>query len=214
LVGLVTGYENFNFAQSSIAGKMAGDGGTIGAYAAWRLAPHWRLDGMLGWSDIAYNATAGTATGSFTGLRWLSSGGFTGSYAWGRAILEPSARVYALWEHEGAWTDSLGTAQDARSFSVGRVSLGDKLIYPWAAGGMRIAPYIGLYGDWRFSTDNALPVAVPYVGIKDGWSARATAGVTMKPGAGGATVSLGGEVFGLGAGYDVWSVNARVNWPF
>jgi hypothetical protein len=95
------------------------------------------------------------------------------------------------------------------------VSLGDKLIYPWVAGGMRIAPYIGLYGDWRFSTDNALPVAVPYIGIKDGWSARATAGVTMMPGfGGGPTVSLGGEVFGLGAGYDVWSVNARVNWPF
>ncbi|MGP0093898.1 MAG: autotransporter outer membrane beta-barrel domain-containing protein, partial [Xanthobacteraceae bacterium] len=214
LVGLVTGYENFNFTDSSIAGKMTGDGGTIGSYAAWRFGPHWRLDGMFGWSDIFYNATAGAAAGSFTGSRWLSSGGFTGNYAFGSAILEPSANVYALWEHEGAWTDTLGTLQDARSFSVGRVSLGDKVSYPWWAGNVRIAPYLGLYGDWRFSTDNALPVAVPYVGIKDGWSARATAGVTMLPGTSGVTISLGGELGGLGAGYDLWSVNGRVSWPF
>jgi hypothetical protein len=214
LVGLVAGYENFLFTDNSIAGRMTGDGGTIGAYAGWRLAPHWRLDGMFGWSDINYGATAGAATGSFTGSRWLGSGGLTGDYQLWRAIFEPSLRIYALSEHEGAWTDSTGTLQDARTFSIGRASTGGKLSYPGpAAGDLRLAPYVGLYGDYRFSTDSALPVAAPYVGIKDGWSGRATAGISAT-GRNGATFSLGAELGGFGAGYDLWSVNGRVHVPF
>jgi hypothetical protein len=26
--------------------------------------------------------------------------------------------------------------------------------------------------------------------------------------------ALGGELGGLGAGYDIWSVNGQANWPF
>jgi len=216
VVGLLAGYENFLFTESAIAGRMTGNGGTVGAYAGWRLASHWRLDGMFGWSDIRYDGTAGTASGSFTGSRWLGSGGFTGHYRLWRSIFEPSLRVYALTEHEGAFTDSLGTLQDARTFSVGRASTGGKLIYPliypWP-GDLRVAPYVGFYGDYRFSTDNALPVAAPFVGIKDGWSGRATAGVSAT-GRTGTTFSLGAELGGIGAGYDLWSVNGRVLVPF
>ena len=32
--------------------------------------------------------------------RWLASGGFTGTYALGRFVLEPSARIYSLWERQ------------------------------------------------------------------------------------------------------------------
>jgi hypothetical protein len=39
-------------------------------------------------------------------------------------------------------------------------------------------------------------------------------GVTMMPGTGGFTVSLGGELGGLGAGYHVRTLNGRVNSPF
>lgn len=214
LVGVVAGYENFVFTDNAIAGRASGNGGTIGGYAGWRFAPRWLLDGMFGWSDITYNTSAGTAAGSFTGSRWLGSGGLTGDYRLWRAIFEPSLRVYALTEHEGAWTDSLGILQDARTFSIGRASTGGKLSYPLpAVADLRIAPYIGFYGDYRFSSDNAPPVAAPYVGIKDGWSGRATAGISAT-GRSGTTVSLGAELGGLGAGYDLWSVNARALWPF
>jgi hypothetical protein len=46
--------------------------------------------------------------------------------------------VFALWERQSDWIDSLGTLQTERSFSVGRVATGGKLIYPWMAGDTRI----------------------------------------------------------------------------
>jgi hypothetical protein len=215
LVGVFTGYEDFSFTMSSIAGKLTGDGGTIGAYAAARVSQHWRADAMVGWTDMFYNGTAGTASGSFTGSRWLGSGGFTGTYGWGAFVNEPSARIYTLWERDSAFTDTLGTAQPANNFSASRVSIGDKIIYPWLASPtLSVAPYAGLYTDYRFSTTNTLPVAIPFVGIKNGWSERITAGATFTNGRAGPSFSLGGELGGLGAGYDIWSVNARANWPF
>jgi hypothetical protein len=130
-------------------------------------------------------------------------------------VNEPSARIYTLWEHDSAFTDTLGTAQAVNNFSASRVSAGDKISYPWQASPTwLVAPYVGLYTDYRFSTTNALPVAIPFVGIKDGWSERVTGGATMTTGRAGPSLSLGGELGGLGAGYDIWSVNARANWPF
>jgi hypothetical protein len=215
LVGLFTGYEDFSFTMSSIAGKLTGDGGTIGAYAAERFSEHWRADAMFGWTDMFYSGTAGTASGSFTGSRWLGSGGFTGNYRWDGFVLEPSARIYTLWEHDAAYTDSLGTAQGTNNFSASRVSVGDKISHPWQASStITVAPYLGLYSDYRFSTTGALPVAVSFVGIHNGWSERVTAGTTFTTGRAGPSLSLGGELGGLGAGYDIWSVNARANWPF
>jgi hypothetical protein len=52
-------------------------------------------------------------------------------------IFEPSARVYALWESEKAYTDSLGTAQAERNFTSGRASGGAKVSYPIARAGQR-----------------------------------------------------------------------------
>jgi Autotransporter beta-domain len=215
LVGLFTGYEDFSFTMSSIAGKMTGDGGTIGTYAATRFSEHWHADAMAGWTDVFYSGSAGAASGSFTGSRWLGSGGFTGTYGWGAFVNEPSTRIYTLWEHDSAFTDTLGTAQGVSNFSTSRVSMGDEINYPWqAAPTWLITPYLGLYSDYRFSTSSALPVDIPFVGIKDGWSGRVTGGATMSTGHAGPSLSLGGELGGLGAGYDLWSVNARANWPF
>jgi hypothetical protein len=214
VAGLFTGYERFNFSVEALAGKMSGDGGTVGAYAAYRFDPHWRADGMIGWSEIWYSALAGTASGSFTGSRLLGSGGLTGDYRLADLMFEPSTRIYTLQEAENAWTDSLGTTQASRNFSESRFSTGGKVMYPWQAAGIQISPYVGSFADYRFSTDDALPVGVPFVGIKDGWSARATTGVTFATGRYGPSFSLGGELGGIGAGYDVWSASARVNWPF
>jgi hypothetical protein len=76
-----------------------------------------------------------------------------------------------------------------------------------------IAPYLGVYADWRFSTDDALPAGQPLVGIGDGWSGRVTGGVTFTQ-KGGASVALGGEYGGFGANYKIWTASGRVFWPF
>jgi hypothetical protein len=214
LVGLFAGYENFKFTMDAIVGKMTGEGGTIGTYGAWRFANNWRADAMFGWSGLSYNGAAGVANGAFSGSRWLASGGLTGAYRFAALTLEPSTRVYALWERDGYWTDNFGVAQTARKFSVGRVSAGSKAIYPWPIEpGIYVAPYVGFYGDWRFSSDSALPVSAPYVGIRNGWSGRLVTGMTMTI-EGGPALSLGGELGGIGAGYQVWTANARAAWPF
>src|SRR5262249_4408194 len=199
-------------AATALTGTLKGSGGTVGGYAAWRIAPQLRWDAAVAWSEIAYNATAGTATGSFTGHRWIASTGLTGTYSTPVYVFEPSTNVYALWEREGDWFDSLGTLQTARNFSAGRVATGGKVIYPWSAGATRIAPYVGAYGDWRFGSDNALPVAVPIVGIANGWSGRVTGGLTWTW-SGGATLALGSEYGGLGAHYKLWTAKPRAPWP-
>ena len=160
-----------------------------------------RFDAALGWTYVNYNATAGAATGSFHASRWLASTGLTGTYKVNVYTIEPSAKVYALWESENAWTDSLGTAQASRNFSAGRTALGAKVGRPFeASNGWTVTPNAGLYGDWRFQSDSAIPTGTPVGNIGTGWSARVTGGLAAKS-ASGCMVSLDGEYGGIGASY-------------
>ena len=154
----------------------------------------------------------------FCGHRWLVSSGLTGTYqAYGLQI-EPSARVYALWEHENAYTDSLGTLQAQRDFSTGRASGGVKVAYPIAwTSTIALAPYAGLYGDYYFNTDSAGTAAVvgtlPAAVVLDGWSARATGGVAAKFNGGG-QLAVGFERSGIGGNFGFWTYRARASVPF
>ena len=167
--------------------------------------------------EFATTNEAGTAAGNFTGHRWLTTVGVTGDL-W-LAILrpiEPSARVYALWEHENAYTDTLGTLQTARDFSTGRASGGVKLSYPvaWSATTI-LTPYVGLYGDYYFNSDSAgapAPGAIPFI-VLDGWSARAIGGLTAKFD-NGAQLAIGAERGGIGGSFGLWTYRARASLPF
>jgi outer membrane autotransporter protein len=214
LVGLLGGYEHFDFSSQAFNGVLKGDGWTSGAYLGWRFAPHLRFDAGAAWSDILVNDVAGTAAGNFTGSRWLVSGGVTGTYGWQAFVLEPSARVYALWEHENAFTDSLGTLQANRDFDTGRASGGVKVSYPFTwSSVMNLAPYAGLYGDYYFSRDDAMATGLTTVPLLQGWSARAIGGVAATfPG--GAQLSAGGEYGGIGSADRIWTWRARGNVPF
>jgi hypothetical protein len=215
LVGIVAGYEQFKYDSVALGGAVKGNGGTVGSYAAWRFAPTLRWDAKLAWSAISYDAVAGTASGNFIGHRWLASTGLTGNYHLASFVFEPSAKVYALWERQGEWTDSLGTPQTARSFSAGQVVTGGKVSAPWQLSSSRVtvAPYVGFYGDWRFKSDDAVPAGQPVVGIGNGWSGRVTSGISVVK-AGGGMLALGGEYGGIGANYKVWTANGRVSWRF
>jgi hypothetical protein len=214
LVGVLGGYEHFDYVSQAFNGALKGDGWTTGAYLGWRLTQTLRFDAGGAWSDILVNDTAGMATGNFVGNRWLATAGLTGTYGWRAVVLEPSARVYALWEHENAYTDSLGTLQPDRNFTTGRASGGIKVIYPMAwSSTMDVAPYVGLYGDYYFNMDDAASVGLTTVPLLQGWSARATAGVTMTVGRG-ALLSAGGEYGGIGANYQIWTWRVRGSVPF
>jgi hypothetical protein len=208
LVGVLGGYEHFDYSSQAFNGVLKGDGWTSGAYLGWRLAPNLRLDAGGAWSDILVNDSAGVAAGNFIGHRWLATGGLTGSYGWWAALLEPSVRVFALWEHENAYIDSLGTLQTERNFATGRASGGVKVIYPWAwSSTTNVAPYLGVYGDYYFSRDDAATTGLTTVPLLQGWSGRATGGVAMTFGRG--ALSAGGEYGGIGSSYHIWTWRVR-----
>jgi Bacterial Ig-like domain (group 3)/Autotransporter beta-domain len=217
LIGVLAGYENFDYRSETLNGRLKGDGWTAGAYLGWRLLPSVRFDLGIAHSDVSYDDQAGTATGSFPGHRWLVSSGLTGTYKPMKDFtVEPSARVFALWEHQKAYMDNLGTLQAERNFSTGRASAGARFSYVWHwSDTFRVIPYVGGYADYRFSSDDASTAGLllPDVVI-EGWSARAIAGIAFVQ-AGGARFSVGGELGGIGASdYKTWSVVGRASLPF
>ena len=172
----------------------------------------------MAYSGIGYDGTAGTASGSSGGDRWMVSSGLTGTYQGFGLMFEPSARIYALWEHENAYTDSLGTMQSERDFSTGRASAGVKVAYPIAwSSTVALAPYLGLYGDYYFNSDNATAAlaqsGLPGAVVLDGFSARAISGVTAKF-ANGGQIALGTEYGGIGGNASIWIYRARASVPF
>ena len=67
-----------------------------------------------------------------------------------------------------------------------------------------LSPYVGLYADYYFSSDNAaLLLPTQFV---QGWAARTSASLNYNV-VGGAKVLVGGEVGGLGSqNFTVWSL--------
>jgi hypothetical protein len=219
LVGILTGFEDFRYNSATLNGTIKGTGETIGGYTAWRPASALQFDATLAWSNINYNGASGAASGAFTGSRWLASGGVSNTFALGRGfVFEPAAQLYALWENQGAFTDTAGTLQAARDFSVGRASTGGKFAYTsFFAGDAKVTPFAGVYADYRFSNGvvgDAQPIGAPILSIVDGWSARVSTGLTVST-SNGARLNFIGEVGGIGSGsYNVWSGQVRGSVPF
>jgi hypothetical protein len=168
---------------------------------------------------VSYHGFAGAdafgpaATATFPGNRWVASTGLTGTYNIARFQIEPSAKVYALWERDNQYLDSLGTLQSSNNFSSGRASGGVKLAYPWLFGPtVTVAPYVGTYADYYFNNSNSVPLLLPTQFVQ-GWSGRLTGGLDFGV-AGGAKVSVGGELGGLGNNFTTWSARGRASIPF
>jgi hypothetical protein len=211
--GLLVGYEDFDYRFSGL-GTLRGEGTTVGAYGGVRLMQRLILDAMAAYTRLDYDVAAGTAIGGFDASRWLGSVGLTGSIALMHGLeIAPSARVYLLRENQDAWIDSLGTTQGERDFNQGRFSIGAKLSRSMPVSIGMLTPYAGLYGEYDFGSDTALPVGILGLGLNDGWSLRATAGIAVTAPSG-FTLNLGGDLGGLGADYQTHSLRAGASLPF
>jgi len=213
-IGAFTGYESFGYDFKSLSGRLDGRGGTVGAYAGWLLAPNLRWDVLGGWSALSYDANSGGASGHFSGSRWLASTALTGQFELGDFTIEPTINAQGIWEHQQAWTDSLGGAQAARDAASGRIALGGRVMAPSTdLGDLTITPYVGFYGDWHFAGTDALPSGVDEIGLAKGWSGRIIGGVDLVS-SGAGSLGLSGEYGGLGSDYGRWTANARAGWSF
>jgi hypothetical protein len=206
IVGAFGGYEKLDFDQkSNVSGRLDGNGGTAGIYAAWMLAPKLRLDGAIARTWLDYSSTAGTAQGDFDGSRWLFLTRLSGDHVAGRWTYTPSAEVFWLRESQDAYTDSLGTAQAKNSFTNGRANAGLQAAYAIPLSQRTtLSPYAGIYADYYFGMEDD-GTALPVIGIGDGWAARATGGLTLS-GVEGWALTLGAEAGNLGGeGPEFWT---------
>jgi hypothetical protein len=215
LVGALAGYEFFDYSSESLDGRLQGQGWTAGGYFGWRFLPGVRFEGGLTRSGIDFNGVAGTASGIFGGGRTLATAAIVGTYNVTKTIeIDPSVRVYDLWEQEKAYIDSLGTAQAERTFSTGRASTGVKAIFSWqATDNVTLLPYVGLYADYYFSNDSAVSSPQPSTPLLAGLSARLASGLTMKT-VYGAQFTLGGELGGIGGAFTMWTFRTGAMVPF
>jgi hypothetical protein len=212
LVGILAGYENFDYTSQTLNGRLKGDGWTAGAYLGWRIWPGVRFDAAVGRSGVSYDgmsmrrqrfrARAGSAP--------VESPGHTG---W-RCLKSSRRRACTL---SGNMTALTPTASARRSPTIhlqpAGPSAGAKVTYPmaWVVSGT-LAPYVGLYADYYFSSEDAV-LLLPTDFVR-GWAARTTAGVGYT-GVSSARASIGGEVGGLGSQtFTVWSVRGRFSLPF
>jgi outer membrane autotransporter protein len=154
------------------------------------------------YNQLSYHGFAGAdafgpaASGTFPGNRWVASTGLTGTYNLARWEIEPSAKIYALWERGSQFVESGGALVNAASFATGRASGGAKVAYPWYADArVTIAPYVGAYADYYFDNNGWAPLLLPTQFIR-GLAGRVTAGLAYNIN-GGPKLSVGGELGGL-----------------
>lgn len=216
LVGVVGGYEAFSYDSTTMNSTLSGDGWTLGGYAGADLGGDIKLFGALAYSGLAYDGSAGDATGSFGAWRLTASGGIAGSVeAYGLEI-EPSLNMFGLWEGQDGYTDSLGTEHEAREFMTGQVSAGIKISHPLVANGVDILPYAGLYADYSLEGDSdelaELGLGGPVMGFDGGISGRVVGGVSAAFD-GGANVDFGAQIGGLGSDLRTYKITGSLKLP-
>jgi hypothetical protein len=212
LVGLMAGYESYNYSIASLDGALKGGGWTIGSYLGWNVTEGVQFDASLARTGVEYKASAGTASGDIPAVRWVGSAALRGTAKFGAVRLEPSVSAYVFREEQEAYVDSLGTPQADRDVTAGRTSAGAKTAYRFLTeSGIPLTPYVGLYGDYYFSSDTTLTTGLSSNAVLTGWSARMTAGLGME--LGNKRFMFGGELGGLGSDYTMWSVKGNLIVP-
>lgn len=218
LFGIVGGFERFDYRSDDLDADLGGTGWTAGGYFGAQVGENLRFSAALGYSGLGYHVESDGATASFNAGRMIATAGLAGDFGGAGFVIAPSLDVFGLFEHQAAYTDSLGTAQDARSFMTGSVSAGLRVGYPLAVGGLSIAPYAGLYADFAVGEQGDeladLGLASPLATVLDGAiSGRVIGGLTVGLG-NQSSFQLGGTYEGLGRPLQSWSVTGGFNAAF
>src|SRR5258708_36331665 len=65
LIGVVGGYETFDYTSQDLNGKLKGNGWTVGSYLGWKLSPAIRFDAAVAVFGLGHVGPAGNGPGSF-----------------------------------------------------------------------------------------------------------------------------------------------------
>ncbi len=128
LVGLLGGYERFDYNSDTLDADLDGDGWTIGGYVGGRIAERLRFHAAAGYSGIGLaDSTAGTADGSFDANRWIVTAGCPATWrcrpSWSSRRWAPSAFGNARFLRR----QPRHLPEEERDFDTGRVSAGAKI---------------------------------------------------------------------------------------
>ncbi len=206
IAGVVIGYENFDYELRLDDARLDGNGAAAGGYFGWMFWDRLRLDGMLTYGRISYDAQAGTAAADFDANRVVGMLRLSGRWNSPTWYFEPSSRVIYAHEKQDAFTDSLGVSQPSYSFDVGVASLGGEVGLPLHRHHWTLTPTIGLFADYRFGDDTAATVAA-LPDLDDGWSGRIVGRLRLTSETG-LSLHIGADYGGLGADTQAWRATA------
>lgn len=203
VVGVVAGHEVFDYRSEVLDGRLTGDGSSIGGYVGWR-ADSVTFDAMLVYSALNYDVEAGTAFGSLDASRLLGSAGVSSDFVLGDGlVLQPSARVSAVWESQGAWVDNLSATHPERTWMSGAATAGAALTSQFDLTDDLVATLrLGAFAGYRYEQD-----------AYEGFDGRVEAGMSLATD-GGAVFDFTGEVGWLGTSAPGWSLRGGVGAGF
>lgn len=204
VAGVLVAYEDFRYEIDANPSQLDGNGYSFGAYIAFRPVREVRIDAGTVHTWLDYDVAAVPSNGDFDSARWFYFATLTGTTSLGDVTVEPSASIVWLSEDQDAYVDSLGTGHPSNDFTAGRASFGASVTQVFAvtstlAPDLILVPYIGLYADYYFSSEEALVATVPTFGISEDWSARVKSGIVLSsPKTNAWSLNLGGELGNLG----------------
>ncbi len=214
LAGVLVGYENSKYSMTSFGTptSLRGEGVSGGGYFGWKFFDRMRIDGMLTYGRINYDAAAGTVTGGFGADRVTGMSKLSGRYGFGTFYLEPSAMLTIASESQSSFTDTAAVFHDKFNFVVGRASTGGTIGVPFAWGMSVVTPTFGVFGDYRFGDEiTAALSSVPT--FNNGWSAHVNGGLSVAM-SGGVTASATGEYGGIGDSLRYWRAKGSLGVKF
>lgn len=214
LAGVVVGYENSKYSMVAFGTptSLRGEGVSGGGYFGWKFYDRMRLDGMLTYGSINYDAAAGPVTGSFGADRLIGMSKLSGRYGFRAFYLEPSAMLTIASESQDSFTDTAAVLHDRFNFVVGRASTGGTIGVPIAWGQCIVTPTFGVFGDYRFGDETTAALStVPT--FNNGWSGHVNGGLSFAM-ANGLTASATGEYGGLGQYLTYWRAKGSLGLKF
>ncbi len=152
VVGVALGIESMDIDTKFNRGTFKGTGYSITPYIGVNLNENWQLSGLLGYSMVEYDVTAGStnSSGSFDADRYVANGQVEGTYFFDAVRVSPRVGVLYMREKQDGYTDSRGTAISSSTINLGRLGAGATVGYN--IGG--VEPYARAVAEYDFVNED------------------------------------------------------------